>query len=176
LNVIRWKTGALTVFEYLPEFICHKIKQASEASETDFIYTISGNYPKDFYAILKEAVETSGLVYGREALDGITFHSNRHSFTTRLIQKTDLATAQSFTGLSTKDLLGYYGHATDDSKRLAMESLYGESRELAITELREIFDTVRAGKMDFAEFCALVSGVKIKAAGKNRTQKLKLVK
>lgn len=176
LKVVRWKTDGLTVFEFLPEFICHKIKIAALASETDFIYTISGNYPKNFYAILKKAVESNGLTYGREQRDGITFHSNRHSFTTRLIQNTDLATAQNFTGLSTKDLLGYYGHATDESKRAAMENLYGEKREFSVAELREIFDKVQKDELSFAEFCEFIAGVRIEAVGKNRTQKLRLVK
>lgn len=176
LKVIRWKTGGFTLFEYLPDLVCHKIKNAVAASETDFIYTINGNYPKSFYSILKDAVESNGLIYGREEMDGITFHSNRHSFTTRLIQNTDLATAQSLTGLSTKDLLGYYGHATDASKRAAMENLYGEKREFGITELREIFDKIQSNKMKFAEFCENIAGVKIDVEGTNRTQKLRLVK
>ena len=176
LKVHRWKTGAFTVFEYLPEFICHQIKRAAEDSQSEFIYTISGNYPKNFYAIIKEAVESNGMIYGREAKDGITFHSNRHSFTTRLIQNTDLATAQNYTGLSTKDLLGYYGHATDESKRAAMKAMYGGTEEFSIADLREIFERVRGEKMDFAEFCEKISGIKFSEKGTIQTRKLKLVK
>lgn len=176
LKVRRWKTDGFTFIEYLPDFICHQIKKAIEESETNFIYTISGNYPKNFYKILQTAVESVGLTYGREDKDGITFHSNRHSFTTRLIQSTDLATAQHFTGLSTKELLGYYGHATDESKKSAMENLYGKPNDFSLQFLREIFDNVRGEKMDFAEFCEKMSGVKIEVIDTNQTQKLRLVK
>ncbi len=176
LKVIRWKTGAVTLFEYLPDFICSLLQTAADASETDFLYTISGNYPKKFYSILRDAVEKCGLVYGRKEFDGITFHSNRHSFTTRLIQTTDLATAQSLTGLSTKDLLGYYGHATDNSKKAAMKNLYGETPVFSVDELQKIYNGVQAGKLTFEEFCAQLAGVRIEVEGTNRTQKLRLVK
>lgn len=177
LKVTRYKTNSWTLFEYIPDFICMKIKEAIESSRNDFIYTISGNYPKDFYKILREAVEQNGMIYGREHQDGITFHSNRHSFTTRLIQNTDLATAQNFTGLSTKELLGYYGHATNESKKAAFENLYQkEQRQIGLQEFRQIYDDIQNRNLSYEEFLEIFLSSKTSVVVKNQTQKLRLVK
>lgn len=96
------------------------------------------------------------MKYGRNEQDGITFHSNRHSFTTRLIQVTDIATARAFTGHSNAEMVGYYSHASADSRRAAMEKLYGKSTE----DLRQIYDNIVSGEFDFDEFVEAVSKVK----------------
>jgi integrase len=159
LSVYRSKTDTTTLFEFLPDFICEKIKDAADDSQTLFIYTVSGNYPKNFYPILKDAVESVGLEYGRAKANGITFHSNRHSFTTRLIQNTDLATAAAFTGHSDKAMLGYYAYASDASKRSAMQNMYNKTTASSTENLMEIFEKVRAGGMNFDKFEACFEGL-----------------
>lgn len=129
LRVVRWKTGDISQIEYLPDSVCALLAAAIRDSATDYIFTVNGSMPCGFYLLLKRAVESAGLRYGRGKPDGITFHSTRHSFVTRLIQITDLATAQSYTGHSTKEMLGYYGHATDDSRRKAMQGLFGDGEQ-----------------------------------------------
>jgi len=101
-------------------------------------------------AILREACNAVGIPYGRDTTGGITFHNTRHSFTTRLIAVTDLATARSFTGHSDNQMVAYYSHATAESQRAAMEALYGSDN------LREIFDAVRDEKMSFDDFKKVV--------------------
>lgn len=177
LKVRRYKTDSFTLMEYIPEFICHKIREAVEASATSYIFTISGNYPKDFYQLMREAVESGGMVYGRDHKDGITFHSNRHSFSTRIVQSTDLATAGELTGISTKILLDYYSHATEKSKKEVFEKMYAPTtREFGFSELQEIFDSIKEDKLNFAQFCDLIIGSQNSLLGKNQTQKLRLVK
>ena len=163
LRVYRPKTASTTVFEFLHEFICERITEAIEASKTEFIYTISGNYPKNFYQILKRAVETAGLEYGRENPNGITFHSNRHSFVTRLVQVTDIGTAASYSGHSDSELVAYYSHASNESRKKAMQNLYDNMSDSEAENLRKIFEKVKNGELNFDEF--------LEALGKNRSRK-----
>lgn len=152
LRVVRWKTGTISLIEYLPEVVCELLKKAIEASSMKYIFTHSGTRPTMFYPILREAVESAGLKYGRNEQDGITFHSNRHSFTTRLIQVTDIATARAFTGHSNAEMVDYYSHASVDSRRAAMEKLYGKPTE----DLRQIYDNIVSGELDFDDFVEAV--------------------
>lgn len=128
LRVVRWKTGNVSQIEFLPDFICQLIQSAGRKSNGDFIFSPDGSMPSGFYPILKKACSFAGLEYGRGKLDGVTFHSTRHSFVTRLIQVTDLATTQSYTGHSNAEMVVYYSHASDSSRRKAMERLYADEQ------------------------------------------------
>jgi integrase len=158
LRVVRWKTGETTVFEFLPDEALRVLDDASRASGSEYIFTLTGSYPKDFYKILRAACERNDIIYGRDRADGLTFHSNRHSFTTRLIQVTDPATAKSFTAHSREEMVLYYSHASKESRRAAMEKLYGERGNGKITQekAREVFEKIRENKMKFAEFYELI--------------------
>jgi integrase len=155
LRVVRWKTGDVSLLEFLPEFICDLIQSAAEESSSNFIYSKNGKLPALFYPLLREAVKKAGLRYGIEHLDGITFHTNRHSFTSRLIQVTDLATAASYTGHSAKEMVVWYSHATTASRQTAMQKLYGK-KEITDEELMEIFIKVREKRLLFDEFKQLL--------------------
>lgn len=158
MRVVRWKTNDVTLFEYLPSVIVNLISKAIEDSETDNVFTHSGSYPKNFYKILRSAVEAAGLVYGRSAMDGITFHRARHSFITRLVQVTDIATAASFSGHSDGAMVVHYSHASKESRREVMEKLYGA--EIDLEKLRQFYDKVVAGNLSFEEFSEAVLGRK----------------
>lgn len=96
--------------------------------------------------MLREACEAAKVPYGRGGLDTVTFHSTRHSFTTRLTQVTDIATTASFTGHSDKEMVVYYSHASEESQRAAMERLYGSS------DIKEVFEKVKNGQMSLKTF------------------------
>lgn len=151
LRVVRWKTNNVSLMEFLPEFICDLIQTAIDENESKFIYSKNGNPPTAFYSLIKEAVTSAGLRYGTKYPDGITFHTNRHSFTSRLIQVTDLATAASFTGHSNKEMVLYYSHSSSASRQTAMRKLYGK-KQMTDEDLMEIFVKVREGQMPFADF------------------------
>lgn len=150
LRVRRWKTDTTTHFEFLPDVVCDLLDAAIAASATDYIFTISGSTPKRFYPTFREAVESAGLMYGREKDGGVVFHTLRHSFITRLIRVTDLATAQAFSGHSTGEMVSLYSHASAESKRAAMNDMYSKF------DARAIFERVRNGEMTFEEFEKLV--------------------
>jgi integrase len=148
LRVMRWKTGDVTVFEDLPDEVHTLLREAIDASETDYIFTLNGSPPRYFYQILKKAAESAGLKWGRETVDSITFHNLRHSFVTRLIQVTDPATAKHFTAHSDETMVMLYSHATNASRKAAMQAMYGASTD----KLTEIYERVRSGKMTLEEF------------------------
>lgn len=168
LTVIRSKTKTISFLEFLPDEVVELLTGAVTESDTGFIFNLTCSQ-HTVYKILENACRANGIEYGRENLNGITFHSTRHSFTTRLIQVTDLATAQSFTGHQTQEMLGYYSHASDISRREAMEKLYNKKQDLGPENLRKIFEKIKNNEMEFADFYALVTGEKMNAVGTKRT-------
>jgi hypothetical protein len=69
-----------------------------------------------------------------------------------VVQKTDLATTKSVTGHSDANLVAYYSHATDESRKSLMSKLYADKND----GLKEIFERVKAGEMSFEIFAAKV--------------------
>ncbi len=136
LIVRRGKTDSLTEMKYVPPRVIELLKEGpfelcSEHTLTD---------------ILKQACIANGIPYGRDGMDSITFHSTRHSFTTRMSQVTDIATTAAYTGHSDLEMVAYYSHASDESQRIAMERMYGSSG------LEEVFEQVRNGQMSLENF------------------------
>lgn len=140
LRVVRWKTETVSLMEFLPDRVIEILNEAESPTEHIFHHPCSEH---TFTAIIKDACTSLGLEYGIKTLDGITFHSTRHSFTSRLVQVTDLATAKSFTGHSTADMVGWYAHASTDSRRRAMESLYRTAMPAELF-LRQLFRAVQS--------------------------------
>src|SRR5690606_21036426 len=99
LRFRRFKTAEAATFEFLPDRAVEILAEMSDLSTTEFIFDLKLS-TNAFEKILRQACEASGIPYGRKKTDGITFHSTRHSFTTRLVQVTDIATAASITGHS----------------------------------------------------------------------------
>lgn len=147
LTVRRHKTSTTSEIEFLPDAVCNLLNDAVKASRTDFIFTHTGSSPKNFYSLLKAAIESAGLVYGRA--EGITFHSCRHSFISRLVRVTDIATAQTFSGHSTGHMVALYSHASAESRQAAMNRLYGNA---GTREMKNLYLLVRDGKISFEEF------------------------
>ena len=143
LRVVRWKTRAITRFDYLPARAIGILSEFTSHANTT-IFTLNCSLTT-MYAVLRAACAECGLEYGRASIDGVTFHATRHSFTTRLIEVTDLATAQSYTGHANKQMIAYYSHASDDSRRTAMQRMYGSDQH---EKLLGILKEVEAGATD----------------------------
>ncbi len=153
LRVVRWKTDTMTLFDHLPqeaiELLAHAVDDATESR------LFPQKPTETFYRILKEAVEQAGLTWGRESIDGVTFHSLRHSFITRLVQVTDLATAASLSGHTQgSEMIALYSHASSDTRRAAMQAMYDRADE---KKMREVFDAIVSGNMSFREFVEAVT-------------------
>ncbi len=158
LRVVRRKTGNVTDYDFLPEFILELIQTAVNDSRTEYIFTFSGSRPRHFYILIREACEAAGLTYGRAAENGIVFHSTRHAFVTRMVRVTDLATAGSYSGHQSSGMIAHYSHATDESRESAMQKLYPTANKGNINSLKEIYEKVRNNEMGFDEFKRLISG------------------
>lgn len=146
LRVVRWKTEDVDTLEFVPKRVIEILSATTSTNEFIFNVPVSDN---TFRLIIKDACQANGIIYGRDELDGVTFHSNRHSFTTRMQQVTDMATTASYTGHSSREMVDYYSQASKESRRRAMQKMYSEDRE---QELAEIFDRIRSENMDFQEF------------------------
>ncbi len=150
LRVMRWKTDTVSTLNYLPGRVMEIVIAASESSKSGKIFDLTCS-EHTFTDMIGRACRANGITYGRAEMDGVTFHSTRHSFTSRLVQVTDIATAGEYTGHSSSEMVDYYSHPSEESKRLAMERLYGNGRA---TPLAEIYEKVRSGEMDLADFIA----------------------
>ena len=160
LTFVRLKTDSLTQFSDLPDVAVRVLTEAAAFSNTEFIFAMDFS-DATFRAVIKQACSDAGITYGRGLIDGVTFHSTRHSFTTRLVQVADIATTASLTGHSDKEMVAYYAHASDASRRAAWRSLYGG--ELDAENLRDLFERVRSGECNFEQFERELQGEKAAA-------------
>jgi integrase len=147
LRVVRSKTEGVDLLEFIPDRAVEILSGHSATSKSDYIFDLPCS-DHTFTDIVRRACRANGITYGRNELDGVTFHSTRHSFTTRMSQVADLATTQAYTGHSDQEMVVYYSHASKDSKRRAMERMYGSNDG----KLKEIYEKVRVGEMDFEAF------------------------
>lgn len=143
LTVRRFKTKSTSLLEFLPDRVFDIFDAAAAKSTTEYIFDLTCS-EHTFTDTVAEACRANKIPYGRNNPEGVTFHSTRHSFTSRLSKNTDIATAREYTDHSSATMVDYYSHADEDSKRQAMERMYGNGRE---AELTEIWKKVRAGKM-----------------------------
>ena len=152
LKVVRTKTDTISYISPLPDTVLRIFAERRKISDSDFIFTKTGTTTYKFYRILKNACETVGVKYGRYEIDGIILHDARHTFTTRLQQAgIDLATIQSFTGHSDKELVMRYSHARPESRKRAMQAIENDNGILQ-KELEKIYYAVSKGQMDFPKF------------------------
>src|SRR6185369_6247813 len=95
-----------------------------EAIPGDYVFTRAGGEVTHYYEIMKYACAELGLRYGKKTLGGFVTHDGRHTAVTRMLQAgIDLSTISSITGQGDKTMVLRYGHATTESKNVAMESL-----------------------------------------------------
>jgi integrase len=150
LKVVRTKTDSVSYLSPLPETVLRIFRERRDDSESDYIFTKNGTTTQKFYRILKTACENVGVKYGRYEPDGIILHDARHTFTTRLQQAgIDLATIQSFTGHSDKELVMRYSHARPESRQRAMQAIENTN----VNELLEkIYFEVKNGEISCEKF------------------------
>jgi integrase len=152
LKVVRTKTDTVSYISPLPETVISIFADRRKISDSEFIFTKTGTTTLKFYRILKTACEKVGVKYGRYEADGIILHDARHTFTTKLQQAgIDLATIQSFTGHSDKELVMRYSHARPESRKRAMQAIENTNGNLQ-KELKKIYLGVRNKELDFYQF------------------------
>ncbi len=148
---IRW-----TTFKPLPDVQIEILERAAGLYPNGiYFFSEKGKIHNKFYDVLKAACKKFGIPYGQGTDGGLVMHDARHTFVTNLMQGgTDIATAKSLTAHSTNDMLIKYSHANSQSKgaalRLASSSLTGNI--VNSEKLKEVFDAVRSGNLDFEGF------------------------
>ena len=153
LRVRRWKTDTISTIGYLPDRVVAILTESAAESSSDLVFDLTCS-EHTFTDTIARACQANDIPYGRSNLDGVTFHTTRHSFTSRLTKVTDIATAGDFTGHSSEVMVDYYSQPTEESKRLAMERMYGNGRR---ESMMRIFEKVRSGDMDLEEFLRVVN-------------------
>jgi integrase len=89
-----------------------------------YVFTSRGGEVTHYYAIMVQAAEACGLLYGRKTLGGFVTHDTRHTAVTYLMQAGhDLKTIAALTGHSDKAMVMLYSHATRASVDAACEAL-----------------------------------------------------
>jgi integrase len=97
------------------------LREFCDESETEFVFTRSGNEAK-FYKVLRKACEACSIPYGRKVENGLVFHDTRHTVTTRMLEaRVSAATVQEQMGWSDRTFVLYYSHATPESRDHAAE-------------------------------------------------------
>lgn len=150
LRVKRTKTNTVDILPHVPDRVVELLDTGHDPIFAP-LKTVSKN---TLESILEAACRYAGLEYGRDKEDGITFHRTRHSFISRLVKVTDIATAREYAGHSNAVMTAHYSHASDESKRLAMQRLYGDD------PLKELFEQVRSGEMEYNEFVDALGAIK----------------
>lgn len=161
LLITRWKTmktkdASVTAFSPVPRRV-HEIL-AARKKLTAGLYIFSGNGEVSYYRYIRDLKETCGhlgIPYGRHTEGGLIFHDARHTFVSNLLKnKVDLETARELAGLSRETILRY-AHSSPEQKRAAVEILDGARRR---STLKEIFEKVKGGEMDYDQFFAELTG------------------
>lgn len=148
-TVWRPKTKVLTTFPLTDE-MQRIVSEATELFPGDYVFSAHGRVMGRTWSTLKRACEAVGVPWGRDG--GVVLHTARHTFITRLLQAgVDIATIQSFSSHSDREMVMKYSHATEDTRRRALGMLASED-DVSEDELAEIYKAVRSKKMSFEEF------------------------
>ncbi|MGI9067184.1 MAG: tyrosine-type recombinase/integrase [Pyrinomonadaceae bacterium] len=124
IRIRQGKTGNYKVIGPLGPTSMEILREFSDASKTDLLFSRSGNISPKFYRILREACERAGVPYGRSTRDGLVLHDARHTATTHLLESNvSPKTVQEWMGWSDKAFVLYYSHATKRSREEAGQSL-----------------------------------------------------
>lgn len=154
LSVWRPKTKVWTHFPLTDE-IQRVINEAAELFPGEFLFSRQGRVMGRTWSTLRRACEAVGVPWGRDG--GIVLHTARHTFITRMLQAgVDIATIQSFSSHSDREMVMKYSHATEESRRRALGMVGGETD--LDGELEEIYEAVRKKKMSLEEFKRKMGG------------------
>jgi integrase len=125
----------------------------------EFFFSRFGRPHHGFYRLMKEVCEDLKIPYGRKTIDGFVLHDARHTFITSLASSGfDVSTISSFSGHSDAHMVANYTHASRDSRERASEHIarmFGGNGDRE-KELREIFERVKKGELDFEKFSAAI--------------------
>lgn len=148
-KVIRWKTGTETPFFPLTDRAIEIIENQISKTDSEYIFTPDGESQNADYKSLKNVCKKLGIPYGRYTENGFVPHDLRHNFASKLIEHTDIKTAQEFLGHSNIQQTSDYLHTSEDKMRAAVRKR--QSVDIK-RELVTIYKQVRRRKITAKKF------------------------
>jgi len=119
----RFKTAKTVRYFPLIETVRQVLTEAVAIKADGFIFTNNGTLTDTYYAHIKAACASAGIVYGRKIIGGLIPYDLRHTATTLIMQSgTDFETVSSITGQS-RHTLWHYTHASTNSINRAVSVL-----------------------------------------------------
>lgn len=92
--------------------------------KSEYIFLYQGKPVKDVKTAFKQACEDAGIPYGRNVLNGITFHDLRHSYGSYLMERgANFRATQELMRHGNPKMTQRYTHVADDTKKRAVNSL-----------------------------------------------------
>lgn len=124
VRIRQGKTGNYKTIGPLGPTAMGIMKEFSEQSKTDLVFSRSGNITPRFYRILREACERAGVLYGKNTPGGLVLHDARHTATTYMLESgVSPATTREWMGWSEASFVLYYSHASKKQREKAGRSL-----------------------------------------------------
>ncbi|MCU1289254.1 MAG: hypothetical protein JWN60_1483 [Acidobacteria bacterium] len=119
----RFKTAKTVRYFPLVKIVRKILFEALTIKSGEFIFSQNGTLTETYYAPIKSACASAGIVYGRKAADGLIPYDLRHTATTLIMHSgADFETVSSITGQS-RHSLWHYTHASENSISAAVAVL-----------------------------------------------------
>jgi integrase len=119
----RFKTAKTVRYFPLIEVVRKVLSEAVEIGSGEFIFSQNGTLTETYYAQVKAACASAGIVYGRKAVGGLIPYDLRHTATTLIMHSgADFETVANITGQS-RHTLWHYTHANENSINAAVSIL-----------------------------------------------------
>lgn len=126
----RFKTAKTVRYFPLIEIVRNILVEAVAIKADEFIFSQNGTLTDTYYAQIKAACASCGIVYGRAAIGGLIPYDLRHTATTLIMQSgADFETVSSITGQS-RHSLWHYTHASNESINRAVSVLENFSENI----------------------------------------------
>jgi len=140
----RFRTKKTIRYFPLIEIVRRVLTEAIAIKSSEFIFSQRGTLTETYYAQIKAACASCGIVYGRKANDGLIPYDLRHTATTLIMQSgTDFETVSSITGQS-RHTLWHYTHANNESINRAVFVL----EKFAESSTENLFDGLGLDKKE----------------------------
>lgn len=136
---------------------------------SEYFFSEQGQIHGKTYQILKRVCSELNIPYGKYTADGYVINDLRHTITTTLQQnRIDAASVQTITGHRRVEMVGHYTHASNESRKAAVEVIErklslnqkysGKSeKDFPLDVIKDLFEKIKSGEVLPEEFARLLS-------------------
>ena len=91
------------------------VRERLKEAQGEYLFTKGGRVTPRMYEKIRHACESAGIKYGKKDMDGVVFHTARHTGITMLVQSgMDLKTVGKLAGHSDAQMTMYYTHVRQE--------------------------------------------------------------